>query len=184
MSKRRTYTRQQKKRALAQLAANGHDVAFTSAQMGVPANTLWRWQREEPPPPNDPPPPTPPIPPTPPMSEAAGVAPPAPPVSAYDLETLTGLRDRLLGYTEKLFKRIDAQIEEASFNQSLTGLMQIIDRVMKLGLVLPPPAQEFYLPGQELVEALQALTKDEDDDEKDDAAAAASAPDSTDGVGQ
>jgi transposase-like protein len=161
MSNGKRYTATHKNRVLMRLAANGGDVALTSMQMGVPIRTLYQWKRDANPAlqlqavPQSP------------STPAQNQAELAPGAAQFDLETLTDLRDQLIGYIQRLSKRLDAQIESAPFNQALSGMTELMDQVMKLGRVLPPPEVEYYLPGQELVDALVAMNNDDDDDDDD-----------------
>jgi transposase-like protein len=121
MSKR--YSQEEKDRALERLAANTGDASLTSAQTGIPLRTLHAWRR---------------------ALEQHGAQQQQQPVklAPSDDEALRLLRQQLVSEALSFIASLDEVVEEASLNQRVSALGQLIDRIVKLAVLLPPAQSE------------------------------------------
>jgi transposase-like protein len=155
----RTYSVEEKQRAVDRLIANFGDIGRTSAELDIPERTLWRWRKEIMPLPP---------PPLPPQTESSSsslagmlyspdekaVIPPD------DLEALRDLKAEMLHLTKYIIQsdRIKPAIDAAPLHQRVTALTQLIDRIIKL-------AAQLALSEEEDVEIL-VYDKEETDEEE------------------
>ncbi len=122
----RRYTEEEKQHALQQLDANNGDVSLTSAQTGITARTLYRWNKNRE------------------LSLTQNPSPlttlttPPPPISDDTAEVLRDLQQRILRETYRLIDAIESSIgDKSSVNQIVSAISQLIDRYMKLSAQLP-----------------------------------------------
>ena len=119
MSKR--YSQEEKDQALQRLVANAGDVPLTSAQTGIPLRTLHAWRRAH-------------------LSSEQHVAPQQQQVNLApsDDEALRLLRQQLVNEALTFITSLEEVMDEASLNQRVSALGQLIDRIVKLAVLLPP----------------------------------------------
>jgi hypothetical protein len=120
----RRYTQEEKDQVLNRLAANTGDVPLTSAQTGIPVRTLHAWRRASP--------------------QLHAVQQQQQPVqlAPSDDEALRQLRQQLVGEASNLIASLEEVLDESSLNQRVSALGQLIDRIVKLAVLLPPAQTE------------------------------------------
>jgi transposase-like protein len=156
----RRYSDEQKQQAIERLIANGGDVTRTSAESGIPENTLWRWRRAHQIPvlPKTLPPPPPPQ--NLPLSNALERGPGGEvthPLPADLSEALLEVRGELMDVVRYLTRSIRPAVDEAPLNQRVMAVAQLIDRVVKLGVQVPGEPVEVII--------RNAVEKEEDDED-------------------
>ena len=126
MSKR--YSQEEKDQALARLVANTNDVPLTSAQTGIPVRTLHAWRRAH-------------------LASEQYAAQQQQQVklASSDDEALRLLRQQLVSEALSFIASLEEVIDDATLNQRVSALGQLIDRIVKLAVLLPPAQTEQVL---------------------------------------
>ncbi len=153
---------EEKQRALAQLAVNLGDIALTSAQLGIPQRTLFRWRLQSNP-----------VPPSPPPLPDEGTSPPLPPIelpklSEDDLQALQTLKRQMLEDAYELSNAVQGAIEESTLQERVASLTRLVDSIYKLAFQLPNNASantviRYKIRGAETFERDADWTEEDED---------------------
>lgn len=123
------YSLEDQERALERLRANQWDVTRTAEELGLARQTLYNWMHLDKSGESN-------------LSNLSKLSTIQPPTfaSADDevLERLYRLEDRLMQMTEDICETLPEHLAQASVNQRVSAMTQMIDRVLKIASLLPP----------------------------------------------